>query len=173
MRCWRDYTEHVVTEPPAAPSRSTEPPRQTPARPSRFAGPAHFGRGERVAAGVTFIAIAGALVALAVVGAVAPDRLAWSEDGPTTCPFKLVTGLRCPLCGMTRATLRLARHDLHGALHLHPLAPLVLALVFGVILAWLAYPALGRRVPRRLQARPSWILVGAAVWIINLAFGTG
>ncbi len=122
---------------------------------------------------MTLALLAAGLAGLALVGAVAPERLAWSEDGPITCPFRLLTGRRCPLCGMTRATLRLARHDVAGALHLHPLAPLVLALVFGVTMAWLACAAAGRPVPRALRARPWWIAVGAAVWVANLAFGTG
>jgi hypothetical protein len=45
---------------------------------------------------------------------------------PWPCPFKLVTGLPCPSCGMTRAT-RLAMHgDFAGATHMHPLWMVVL-----------------------------------------------
>lgn len=129
--------------------------------------------GERVLAALVFAALAVGLGGLAVVGAVAPQRLAASESGPPLCLFKLVTGHRCPLCGMTRATLHLFRHDFAGALHLHPLAPLVLVLVFGVGLGWLASAAAGRPVPRWLRARRWWIAVAAAVWVVNLAFGSG
>ena len=31
------------------------------------------------------------------------------------CPVHLLTGLRCPGCGVTRMTLRLLQGDLHGA----------------------------------------------------------
>lgn len=42
---------------------------------------------------------------------------------PSPCPFRRLTGLRCPLCGLTRATRALTRGDVGGALALHPLAP--------------------------------------------------
>lgn len=48
-----------------------------------------------------------------------------------TCPIKLVTGLSCPGCGMTRAWLSLLRLDLGTAWEYHPLfwlPPIVLAL---------------------------------------------
>jgi Protein of unknown function (DUF2752) len=44
---------------------------------------------------------------------------------PSLCPFRRLAGLRCPLCGLTRATRALARGDMRGALALHPLAPLL------------------------------------------------
>jgi hypothetical protein len=44
---------------------------------------------------------------------------------PTLCPFRLITGLRCPFCGLTRATRALTRGDIGAALTLHPLAPLL------------------------------------------------
>ena len=45
------------------------------------------------------------------------------------CPMAGVLGVPCPGCGLTRATLALARGDLRGALHLHPLV-LVIAPIF-------------------------------------------
>lgn len=50
-----------------------------------------------------------------------------------SCPFHALTGLDCPLCGATRATLALLDGDVAGAFDLNPL--LVLALP---LLAWLA-----------------------------------
>jgi hypothetical protein len=44
---------------------------------------------------------------------------------PSPCPFRALTGFRCPLCGLTRATRALTRADLGGALALHPFAPLL------------------------------------------------
>ena len=128
---------------------------------------------ERVLAALVFAALAVGLAGLALVGERWPERLVGAEDGPPLCLFWLVTGWRCPLCGMTRATLHLARHDLPGALHIHPLAPVVLVLVFGVAFAWLGYAAAGRSIPPRLRARKWWIAVAAAVWIVNLLFGSG
>lgn len=43
---------------------------------------------------------------------------------PSPCPFRRMTGFRCPLCGLTRATRALTRGEIGKALALHPLAPL-------------------------------------------------
>jgi hypothetical protein len=51
------------------------------------------------------------------------------------CPFHEVTGLLCPLCGGTRAVLRLLDGDLVGSLGLHPLALPLAALVVYVAVA--------------------------------------
>ena len=56
--------------------------------------------------------------------------------GVTVCPFALVTRQPCPGCGLSRATMALARGDLPAALHFHPLVPVVLP-------AAAAYVALG------------------------------
>ena len=48
-----------------------------------------------------------------------------SNDGPTVCPFALVTGTACPGCGMTRAAGYLIRGDLSLALAYHPLVILI------------------------------------------------
>lgn len=48
-----------------------------------------------------------------------------ADDGPTLCPFALMTGTACPGCGMTRAAGYLIRGDLSSALRYHPLVMLV------------------------------------------------
>lgn len=114
--------------------------------------------------------LAGAMALLALV----PLGGAWPDRSPTTCPFKLATTLRCPLCGMTRATHLLLHGDGRAALAIHPLAPLVLALVVGGGLALLALLAAGRPVPPWLKRR-WWALLPlvAAIWIVNIVWGTG
>lgn len=64
--------------------------------------------------------VAGALVAAVTLGV-------------PLCPFALVTRCPCPGCGLTRATLAMLHGDLGGALHLHPLAPLVAPLVAAML----------------------------------------
>ena len=89
---------------------------------------------------------------LAVAGLIV--LLAWFEPrGPLLCPFRALTELPCPLCGITRSLHFLLRADLSSALAMHPLAPLALALL----------AACAIRVPP-LRA---WTVVGA----IFLAFG--
>ncbi len=41
------------------------------------------------------------------------------------CPFRLVTGIPCPGCGMTRAVLAACRGDMTAAFAYHPLFPLL------------------------------------------------
>lgn len=41
-----------------------------------------------------------------------------------TCPFRGLTGLPCPLCGLTRAMFLLAKGHVAEALALHPFSPL-------------------------------------------------
>jgi hypothetical protein len=102
-------------------SVSQQPPRTElplPAPPRRGAWPA------RIAAGGLLGAIVGTLL-LGAVGS-AGLRATMLEHGPS-CLFRTLTGMDCPFCGMTRATLAMGGGDLTKALHFHPLAPLMLA----------------------------------------------
>lgn len=49
------------------------------------------------------------------------------------CPFRWLTALPCPLCGMTRALFLLAKGHVKEAIELHALSPLVAG--FGMALA--------------------------------------
>jgi hypothetical protein len=52
------------------------------------------------------------------------------------CPFRLITGVPCPGCGMTHAFLAAFRFDFAEALRWHPLFPLVM-LIMGGYAVWL------------------------------------
>ena len=52
------------------------------------------------------------------------------------CPFRLITGIPCPGCGMTRAFRALFRGDIEAAFYYHPMWPLV---VLALILMGLYY----------------------------------
>ena len=72
------------------------------------------------------------------------------------CPFKRVTGLPCPGCGMTHATRALLHGDLVGMVRFHPFAPVFLAF-WGVVVAGLLWPRAGRGVfLRRLERLERW-----------------
>lgn len=79
-----------------------------------------------------------------------------------------MTGIDCPFCGMTRATLAMGHGDWNAALALHPLAPVVLAGVLGL----LVLVAIGRG-DAMLRGRRPLVLLGAivAIWAIRLALG--
>jgi hypothetical protein len=53
---------------------------------------------------------------------------------PTVCPFYTLTGLPCPLCGLTRAFVFLGHGQLRESLHWHPIGWLLYTLF---VLFWL------------------------------------
>lgn len=77
------------------------------------------------------------------------------------CPFRWLTGIDCPGCGMTRALLRLAQLRVHEALALHPLAPL--------LVAGLGWAALAPRSARRAGrgAAPALLGLVLATWALR------
>lgn len=98
-----------------------------------------------------------------------------TDDGPTLCPFALLTGMACPGCGMSRAISWLVRGDIGTSFRYHPLAPfLVTMVVVGAI--W----ALGRM--RRGWKRPPIAMVNfgligfgvllIVVWAVRILSGT-
>jgi hypothetical protein len=106
-------------------------------------------------------------VAALVIGAVGPPswRTAITSNGPG-CPFRSTTGIDCPFCGMTRATVALGEGHWHDALALHPLAPIVL-IGLGAVLAIIA---LGRADVLVHGRRPLLLLAAIAVlWILRLS----
>ena len=105
------------------------------------------------------------LVPLAI-GALAPAtwQAAVAHDGPG-CPFKGVTGVDCPFCGMTRATLAMGHGDFRDAFSLHPFAPFVL-LGFIAVLAVIV----AGRTGLLLRGKTPYIILGAilALWVARL-----
>lgn len=112
----------------------------------------------RLAAAVFTLATLGA----AAVGAFGSDdaRAQLGTGGPA-CPFLALTGVPCPFCGLTRATIALGHGDVHGALGFHPLAPLVLALILGICAIVIAGRAEWLRPRRRVVALCAVI---AGIW---------
>lgn len=109
-------------------------------------------------------------VSLAVLGVVALGAAGYSPDPHfTLCPFRLLTGLPCPFCGVTHSLFALGAGDLGRAVGFSPLGPVVLALA----LAFLTAVAVARvraapvRIPR---SAPSALLVLVlATWAVRLA----
>lgn len=98
-----------------------------------------------------------------------------SDDGPTLCPFALVTGIACPGCGMTRALAWLVRGDLITSVRYHPMAPLLAALALVGVIWRLGRTRRGWRPPPPVLTKT--VLVGFGVlllvaWVIRFATGT-
>jgi hypothetical protein len=114
-----------------------------------------------------------------MIGACIP--VAWDTSGPSFCPFKVLTGLPCPGCGLTRSSVTLLHGDLGTSLYFHPLGlPLVLMLVTLALVdgwAWWRSSRPGQLrlpaswLPERVMLTPvPWVAVGALtlVWLIRL-----
>ncbi len=105
----------------------------------------------------------GGLAALLLLASQLPGR----RPDLVLCPWRRLTGINCPGCGATRGIMALLRGDVSQALTLHPLSPVLLALiVLPTALAWwdLARGTTHlRRAWERASLPTSWVLTVALV----------
>ena len=123
------------------------------------------GRGRQVSA--VALAAAGA-AALAASFALDPARI---DDGPVLCPFRLLTGLPCPGCGLTRSWVHLAHGQWGDAFAENAFGPLSMVAVLALVVIVVVRTV--QRAPQPDVAR--WLssrvfLAVGAVWI---AYGVG
>lgn len=84
------------------------------------------------------------------------------------CPFRILTGLWCPGCGLTRATHHLLRGDVLQAIRFNLFVVVVLGALTAVWMAWML-GSIGRptnwarRFPVRAQAVAGAVLMAFAV----------
>lgn len=118
---------------------------------------------------------AGGVVALGVAFALSPDHI---EDGPIICPFRRLTGLPCPGCGLTRSWVYGAHGWWGESFSAHPFGLLlllaVLALGIAVVRAQvrgIAAPDLDRLVrhPVVLAVLGAWLAFAVVRAALNLA----
>lgn len=117
-----------------------------------------------------------ALVGLACAGAAAAYPAVSGATGVrSVCPLRAITGIPCPLCGMTTAATALAHGDLGASLAANPFL-LLLALGTAVMTVVMAGRLSGRLPPPRPLApateRRVWLLVAALAlgsWAVQLA----
>jgi hypothetical protein len=122
-----------------------------------------------------------ALFVLPLTSAVFAVSAAWSPTGLpgfVLCPFRALTGLPCPGCGMTRAFCAIGHGDFAGAFGFNPLAPFVFAaalLVWAHALATVLKLDPARAALERLKPTPRGARVMLAVtlvwWVVRLCVG--
>jgi len=93
-----------------------------------------------------------------------------------SCPFYTITGLPCPVCGITRASALAVRGDFAGSFRAHPLGPLlVVCMFFAIPLTFFVFlkPEKKSGPPAVLMTGKTLSIIIAALallsWIINLA----
>jgi hypothetical protein len=82
------------------------------------------------------------------------------------CPLKTVTGIPCPMCGMTRGVTSLVHGDFAHALLMNPAAYVVVALAVLLLVQW----------KTKRVVIPVWLIVAvlAAMWTWQLfKYATG
>src|SRR5258708_29044129 len=84
----------------------------------------------------------------ASLGAVYPAVVAHTGWPGLPCPIRTLTGVPCPFCGMTTATVAIGHWEWGSAAAANPLAYLAAALVAGTIPVLLARAGGLERVPR-------------------------
>jgi hypothetical protein len=86
-----------------------------------------------------------------------------THPGPTCCMMRLLFGLPCPLCGMTRGVSQCMRGRFVEATAFHPLAVPTFLLGLGLCLKWAVEYAWGRRIEAALSRTWRTALWTAAV----------
>lgn len=106
-----------------------------------------------------YLVMGGGAAALAGIYHLDPDA-----GGPLLCPYRALTGLACPGCGLTRATHYLLRGDVATAWVHNPLLFLGVPLALGFALAPLA---LSEPLATRWRTRLGWLALALtlAFWV--------
>jgi hypothetical protein len=110
----------------------------------------------------------------AAVGSVYPLIMAHTGDHALPCPLRTLTGVPCPFCGLTTATVALTHGNWAAAALANPLAYLAAGLAIGTAPVLVARAAGRAAEPRAWPAgarrRLRWALavVVALSWIFQL-----
>lgn len=107
------------------------------------------------------VLIMGGVGALLAARLITPHQ---SLSGPVLCPFRLLTGIPCPACGLTRSWVHAAHGQWDEALALHAFGPALMLLLAVTIVVVAAHWA-----TRRWWISPR-ILTGTLV-VMSVAMG--
>lgn len=84
------------------------------------------------------------------------------------CPFKMLFGISCPGCGMTRALMALATLDFSAAIHYHPAVFVLVIFVIGWLLDVLKLIKLNAQVKKLAVIIFCAVMIGVYIFrVIN------
>jgi Protein of unknown function (DUF2752) len=93
------------------------------------------------------------------------------------CPFFRVTGVPCPGCGLSRATMLLLKGDLAGSIRFHAFAPIFLFAIVALILSLILprsiiQPAIARAELIERKTGLTVLILGGLIlyWLARLLF---
>jgi hypothetical protein len=96
------------------------------------------------------------------------------------CPFFRVTGVPCPGCGLSRATMLLLKGDLSGSIRFHAFAPIFLFAIVALILSLILpksiiQPAIARAELIERKTGVTVLILGSLIlyWLARLLFLQG
>ena len=133
---------------------------------------------ERLKTGLTGVALLASLAVARGLARATPAAVhVAGRELPVVCPSRLLFGVNCPGCGMTRGVLLTLGGDLRGALDVNPAGPFLVAalILLAAQLLLAARPAEGgASARRRLRSWASvYGAVVASVMLIQWAGGFG
>lgn len=111
-----------------------------------------------------------ALAAIALITFMLYDRAFDVIDGPITCGFRVLTGLPCAGCGLTRSVVALGNGSISQSLSEHPLGSAIVLVLSAIVVSW-AVGLVRNRPARPIVTRGvmSAFAVGfAVIWLARL-----
>lgn len=136
------------------------------------APPTDVTRGNRVESGLVLLLVAMMLMVAAVLR---PDEAGFGTHMrlvPVPCIFRWLTGLPCPMCGMSTALAHMARGEVLAALRCHVLGPVAYVGAW-LLLGWSGWvlargtPLIPAAVRGTRVASIALTIVGGA-WLVNI-----
>lgn len=135
------------------------------APPEQYQRPVHLAKG--VALGERVVVLILATISLAGLVIARAWPVSSVDSGDPTCLMRILFGLPCPGCGMTRAWVHIAHGDVLTAFQYNFFGPIGMAAAAGLV-GFVVYSLVRRRRPERILelVNPKWLLALVVVWMV-------